>query len=89
MLGSTHSAIQNVNYHLKATDYLSVVADNVHPSMATIYPFFYVFSQLDNDHKAKIINKSLPSIKIVFLIKLSVSLLLLHHTVKMQDIRTL
>ncbi len=45
-------------HHLKATAYLSIVADHVHLFMTTVYPSSYGYFQQDNVscHKAQIIS---------------------------------
>ncbi len=47
-----------VEHRLNATAYLSIVADNVHPLMTTVYPSSDGYFQQDNSpcHKAQIIS---------------------------------
>ena len=47
-----------INHHLNATAYLSIVADHVHPFMATMYPSSNGYFQHDNApcHKAKVVS---------------------------------
>ncbi|KAK0138653.1 Peptidyl-prolyl cis-trans isomerase-like 1 [Merluccius polli] len=47
-----------IEHRVKATDYLSIVADHVHPFMTTVYPSSDGYFQQDNApcHKARIIS---------------------------------
>ncbi len=47
-----------IEHHLNTTDYLSIVADHVHPFMTTVYSSSDVYFQQDNApcHKAQIIS---------------------------------
>ncbi len=47
-----------IEHRLNTTDYLSIVADHVHPFMTTVYPSSDVYFQQDNApcHKAQIIS---------------------------------
>ncbi len=53
-----HKYINTIVHCLNATAYLSIVADNVHPFMTTVYPSSDVYFQQDNApcHKAQIIS---------------------------------
>ncbi|KAK0143182.1 Transposable element Tcb2 transposase [Merluccius polli] len=53
-----HANIVPIEHRVKATDYLSIVADHVHPFMTTVYPSSDGYFQQDNApcHKARIIS---------------------------------
>ncbi len=49
-----------IEHRLNATDYLSIVADHIHPFITTVYPSSDGYFQQDNAscHKAQIISDS-------------------------------
>ncbi|KAK0141886.1 Transposable element Tcb2 transposase [Merluccius polli] len=57
-IGHTGQLPVPIEHRVKATDYLSIVADHVHPFMTTVYPSSDGYFQQDNApcHKARIIS---------------------------------